>query len=121
MPLDFELSPEDRRPLYLQIADLLRGAIVRGALKPGDPLPSVRELARILDVHTTTILQAFSELTRSGFVAARRGRGTFVLPRPYSAGEHRALATEVAGRALTDAQRHGLSAAELIAAIERLS
>ena len=78
--LNVNLDPRDARPLYLQILDEVRRALVVGALRAEDPLPSVRELASQLVVNPRTVLQAYRELEREGVIYVRRGQGTFVAP-----------------------------------------
>lgn len=109
------LDPRDPRPLYVQIEDEVRRALVVGTLQPDDPLPSVRELASELVVNPRTVSQAYKELEREGLVYVRRGKGTFVAPdaRP-DRDERRALGREVAKRALLEARRNGLGAEELV-------
>jgi GntR family transcriptional regulator len=112
------LDEQDSRPLYVQIMDEIRRALVRGALRPEDPLPSVRELAAELVVNPRTVLQAYQELEREGVVYVRRGQGTFVSPGTHpDRQERRALAEGVAKRALSDARRNGLGVEELLAVI----
>jgi GntR family transcriptional regulator len=108
------LDPHDARPLYLQIIDEVRRALVVGSLRAEDPLPSVRELASELAVNPRTVSQAYQELERDGVVYVRRGQGTFVSPgiQPDRE-ERRALARAVAKRALLDARRNGLGVEEL--------
>ena len=113
-----QLDAKDGRPLYVQIMDEVRRALVRGTLRPEEPLPSVRELAAALQVNPRTVSQAYAELEREGVVYVRRGQGTFVAPgvRP-DARERPALAREVARRALADAWRNGLVLEDLMAAL----
>ena len=116
------LDPQDARPLYLQIMDEVRRAIVVGTLKAEDPLPSVRDLAGELVVNPRTVSQAYQELEREGVIYVRRGQGTFVSPSvKRSAGERRSLALAVAKRALLEARRNGLSAEELVMSIQKLA
>ena len=116
------LDPRDRRPLYLQIMDDVRRAIVMGSLRGEDPLPSVRELAAELVVNPRTVSQAYQELEREGVVYVRRGYGTFVSPAVQRSGEEsRNLARAVAERALLDARRNGLDAEELVLMIQELA
>jgi GntR family transcriptional regulator len=116
------LDPDDGRPLYLQIMDEVRRAIVVGTLRAEDPLPSVRELAGELVVNPRTVSQAYQELEREGIIYVRRGQGTFVSPTVRrGAGERRSLAVAVAKRALLEARRSGLSAEELVMAIQKLA
>lgn len=116
------LDPQDARPLYLQIMDEVRRAIVVGTLRAEDPLPSVRELAGELVVNPRTVSQAYQELEREGVIYVRRGQGTFVAPTVRrGAGERRSLAMAVAKRALLEARRNGVGADELVAMIQKLA
>lgn len=111
------LDPRDARPLYLQIMDEVRRALVVGTLRPEEPLPSVRELAAQLVVNPRTVLQAYQELEREGVVYVRRGQGTFIAPGVQA--DRRAVARDVARRALLEARRNALSVDELLAAIQQ--
>lgn len=116
------LDPRDERPLYLQIVEQVRRALVVGSLHAEDPLPSVRELAAELVVNPRTVLQAYRELEQEGVVYVRRGQGTFVAP--VVGGDDRArrtLARGVAERALLDARRNGLGVEELVTMIRELA
>lgn len=66
------------RPLYLQIADGVRGALVSGRLAAGDRLPPGRELAASLGVNLETVQRAYRQLSAEGVVTSRVGRGTRV-------------------------------------------
>ena len=111
------LDPQDTRPIYVQIVDEVRRALVLGTLGPDDPLPSVRDLAVKLRVNPNTVSQAYRDLERQGMVYVRRGQGTYATPGQGDGVERHALATTVAKRALHDARRNGLSVDELIEAI----
>jgi GntR family transcriptional regulator len=106
------LDPRDARPLYLQIMDEVRRALVVGTLRAEDPVPSVRELASQLVVNPRTVLQAYQELEREGVLYVKRGQGTFVAS--HAPADRSALARDVARRALLDARRNGLGVQELI-------
>jgi GntR family transcriptional regulator len=116
------LDPRDRRPLYLQIMDDVRRAIVLGTLRAEDPLPSVRELAAELVVNPRTVSQAYQELEREGVVYMRRGHGTFVSPAAERNGEDRRnFARAVAERSLLEARRNGVGVQELVMMIQQLA
>ena len=115
------IAAADSRPLYLQIMDEVRRSIVLGLTEADEPLPSVRQLAAELRINPNTVQQAYCELERDGVVYTRRGRGTFVAPTDETdVANRRLLARRIAARALAEAYRNGLSAAELLAAIESL-
>jgi GntR family transcriptional regulator len=113
------LDPGDARPLYLQIMDEVRRALVVGTLRAEDPVPSVRELAARLVVNPRTVLQAYQELEREGVLYVRRGQGTFVAPGVRA--DRLGVAREVARRALLEARRNGLGVDELIETIRELT
>lgn len=116
--MQVSINTTDPRPIYLQIMDEIRRALVLGTTKPGDPLPSIRQLASELRVNPNTVAQAYRELERDGTVYVQRGQGTFVSPDvQHGREERRALARDVAQRALIDAHRNGLDVEELLAAI----
>jgi GntR family transcriptional regulator len=113
------LDPRDARPLYLQIMDEVRRALVVGALRAEDPLPSVRELASQLVVNPRTVSQAYQELEREGVLYVRRGQGTFVAPDVRA--DRARLTRDVAKRALLEARRNGLGVDELIKTIRKVA
>lgn len=113
------LDLRDSRPLYLQIMDEVRRALVVGALHAEDPMPSVRELASQLLVNPRTVSQAYQELEREGVLYVRRGQGTFVSPDARA--DHDALSREVAKRALLEARRNGLSVEDLIQTLRKVA
>ena len=116
------LDVRDARPLYLQIMDEVRRALVVGALRPEDPLPSVRELASELVINPRTVSQAYQELEREGVVYVRRGQGTFVAPdADPDRRQRRTVAQGVAKRALLEARRNGIGAAELLETIREVA
>ena len=116
MLISLDLS--DARPIYQQIVDEVRRALVLGTLAPEDPLPSVRALAAELRVNPNTVQQAYRELERGGVVYSRRGQGTFVSP-AGGASERDLLLRDVAERALRDARRYGIEPDELAEAVLR--
>jgi GntR family transcriptional regulator len=69
---------DDPRPPYLQVAEDLRGAIAAGDLRPGERLPSGRDLARRYGVAVMTMQKALALLRDEGLVASYQGRGVFV-------------------------------------------
>ncbi len=77
--LDFRLDQHSPAPLYQQIAEQVRQFIATGQLKPGDHLPTVRELAHSLNVNQNTVSRAYLELEQERVISARRRGGTVVV------------------------------------------
>ena len=67
-------------PLYLQLKRWIEDAIAKGVIKPGDALPSERDLALKVDVSRVTVRKAVQHLVRDGVLVQRHGSGTFVAP-----------------------------------------
>ena len=113
------IDPRSSTPLYAQIAGRLRGAIAAGDLRPGQPLPSVRQLAASLRVNPATVVQAYRDLETEGFVEMRQGAGTFVreVATERRARERTRLARQLVRALIADAARAGIPVADLIAAI----
>lgn len=65
-------------PVYQQIITQVKYAIARGALKPGDQLPTVREVAAAIRVNRNTVSRAYTDLEREGIIVGRPGQGSFV-------------------------------------------
>lgn len=72
------LSGASDVPLYQQIVDQVRAKILAGELAPGDPLPSIRQLAASLLTSVITTKRAYQELEAAGLINTRPGLGTFV-------------------------------------------
>jgi GntR family transcriptional regulator len=69
-------------PAYLQIQEQVRHALLTGVLRPGDQLPTVKEVVASLAINPNTVLKAYRELERDGLVEGRQGVGTFARRRP---------------------------------------
>lgn len=66
------------KPLYQQIKDQIKDAILKGEISEGDPLPSIRNFANDLKVSVLTIRRVYDELEKEGFITSQVGIGTFV-------------------------------------------
>jgi GntR family transcriptional regulator len=75
------IDTADRRPIYQQVADGIKALIARGQLKPGAPLPPVRQLAADLGVNLNTIAVAYRELQSEGLLTVKHGSGAVVASR----------------------------------------
>jgi GntR family transcriptional regulator len=108
---------DDSLPIYRQLRDRVVAMILEGALKEGDPLPSVRSVAAEFRLNPLTVLKGYQQLVDEQLVEKRRGRGMFV-----SEGAQKALMKDERARFLEDEwpkvyatiQRLGLSAADLL-------
>ena len=69
---------EDNMPIYVQIMNRVREAIAAGELRPGDRVPSVREMAQQFEVNPNTMQRALNELEREGLLESERTAGRFV-------------------------------------------
>jgi GntR family transcriptional regulator len=76
-------------PIYIQIRDQILGAIASGALKPGERLPTMREVAVSLKVDLNTVKHAYEAAQESGGVVLVRAQGSFVADRPPETGDDR--------------------------------
>lgn len=128
MPPGFEwtplIDPNDPTPLHAQLERGIRAAIASRRLKPGDQLPTVRQLAVDLRINANTVAKVYSQLERSGAVGTRRGVGTFIAEAQEIDRNQTARETELRGialRALADASAKGFSAAELRRELNALS
>ena len=74
----FRLDPASGVPVYRQIIDKVAGGIAAGTLKPGQQLPTVRQLAVDLCVNPNTIIRAYRELEIRGVIVTQQGSGTFI-------------------------------------------
>ena len=115
-----DIDPRSPVPLYEQIAARLRVAIASSEYGAGESLPSVRQLATLLRVNPSTVVQAYRDLEREGFVEMRHGAGTYVLDLPAirRTGERERMTRELVRRLMDDGARLGISAKELIEALK---
>jgi GntR family transcriptional regulator len=74
----FLLDMHSGMPVYRQIIDQVRGGVASGSLKPGDQLPTVRQLAVDLAINPNTVVRAYRELELGGLLETHQGTGTFI-------------------------------------------
>src|SRR5262245_54651216 len=70
-----DLNTSDERPIYGQIADRVKFAVAGGVLRPGELVPSVRELSKQLVVNPNTVARAYRDLQTEGLLESVRGMG----------------------------------------------
>ncbi len=120
MGLVLAIDPGDPTPIYAQLERALRAAIASGHLRPGDQLPTVRELAVELKVNANTVARVYVALERDGALETRRGVGTFVSttpPKPIPQRERERRLRSFATRVLADADAQGFSLEDVLGAL----
>lgn len=76
--MEIIISNGSDKPIYEQISTQIKSLIMEGKLQPGEPLPSMRGLARDLHISVITTQRAYEDLTRDGFIETVSGKGSFV-------------------------------------------
>lgn len=76
--MDIQIDFRSGLPIYVQMVEQIRKLIVSGTLKPGDQLPTVRQLATDLRVNFNTVARAYRILDEAGLISTQHGRGTYV-------------------------------------------
>lgn len=76
--MDIVLSNTNQNPIYEQICIQIKQQILGGTLTPGQPLPSIRSLAKELRISVITTKRAYEELERDGYIETVAGKGSFV-------------------------------------------
>jgi DNA-binding transcriptional regulator YhcF (GntR family) len=107
----------DNQPIYRQLRDRVVAMILDGALKEGDPLPSVRNVAAEYRVNPLTVLKGYQELVDEGLVETRRGLGMFINDGARNLllqGERQKFLVEEWPRIHATIERLGLKAEELL-------
>lgn len=103
-------------PIYEQIVAQIRQMVVEGILKPGDQLPTVRQLAADLRINFNTVARAYRLLDEAGLISTQHGRGTYIweTPSPEVLENLRSLTLEdmIVGF-LDNLREHGYSATEV--------
>ena len=114
------IDPELPTPIWSQIEEAVRYMVASGALRPGDALPSVRDLARDQRINPNTVAKAYQRLAEAGILETRRGEGTFVAERPPAmpAAEKTRRLRESATRLAMLAVNLGATRAEAVSALQ---
>ena len=77
-----QLNFKSGKPVYLQVVDQVKAAAASGALRVGEPLPSIRPLAEQLRVNRNTVAKAYAELESQGVIETIAGKGSVVCAQP---------------------------------------
>jgi GntR family transcriptional regulator len=83
--MELHLDPKSSLPIYAQLMDRVKHMVATGNLKPGDQLPTVRQLGVDLRVNPNTIARAYTELSHQGILTSQQGRGTYIADKPNAA------------------------------------
>jgi GntR family transcriptional regulator len=111
------ISPSHPMPLYAQLTRAIQFAIATRRLRPGEQLPTVRQLAVDLRVNANTVAKVYAELERTGILETRRGVGTFVCAHHFEATsrqDHQKELRELLDRFLAEAGAMGFSLDDLL-------
>ena len=73
-----KIDARSSKPIYEQIIDGIKENIIKGVLNPGDRIPSIRELSKIISANPNTVSKAYLELERQKVIETFTGKGTFV-------------------------------------------
>jgi GntR family transcriptional regulator len=114
------IDPRDKTPIYAQLERGLRAAIATSRLRPGDRLPTVRQLAVELRVNANTVARVYADLERTGVIETRRGVGSFISATPVQARpprEHERRLRAFITRVLSDADAAGFTIDDVLAAL----
>ena len=106
-------------PIYIQIRDQILAAIAAGVLKPGDRLPTMREVAVALKIDLNTVRHAYDSTQESGAIVLVRAQGTYVADRPPDISDDRLekLAQSIAA----SAYNQGVNLHELIDRLNQIA
>ena len=79
--MEITIDIDNPLPQFEQLIEQIKAAVTAGALKPGDSLPSIRQLANDLDLNSKTVAKAYQLLTRDSIIETKGYRGTYVHPK----------------------------------------
>jgi GntR family transcriptional regulator len=118
----FRLDAHSGVPVYRQLIDQVQAALARGALFPGDQLPTVRHVAVELAINPNTVSRAYREMEIRGILDTQQGTGTFIADKqaePSKEEQDRQLA-QLIGEFVSRAGSAGLTVSDLIEALHQL-
>jgi GntR family transcriptional regulator len=120
--VDLRIDASSAVPIYAQVVDQIRTLVAMRALRPGDQLPSVRELATSLRINRNTASKAYQLLETMGVLETRAGQGTFVAESvvPWSEEERQRRLESSLERALVEAYHLEIPFDEVPAVLERV-
>jgi GntR family transcriptional regulator len=122
MPVKIILSNASPDPIYEQISRQIKNQIISGELTEGEPLPSIRTLARELQISVITSKRAYEELEKEGFIDTVGGKGTFVAVQNKELLREKKMkiVEDKLNDAVAEAQLLGISLTELLQMLQLL-
>src|ERR1700694_1554263 len=96
-----QLNFKSGKPVYLQVVDQIKSAAASGAVRPGEPVPSIRPLAEELRINRNTVAKAYAELEHQGVIETIAGKGCFL--RAVSSPFKKAVRLELLAREIDEA------------------
>lgn len=120
--IDIIITNTGEVPIYQQIVDQIKGAVLRGELAADEPLPSIRLLAKELQISVITTKRAYEELEKDGLIYTIPGKGSFVADQSERRlrESKQKLVEEKLAEAMKAAKLLGMSRAELREVFNRL-
>jgi GntR family transcriptional regulator len=114
--LHFQINPNSGVPVYRQMMDQVKYYIASDTLRPGDQLPSIRELAQKLAINPTTVVRVYSDLEHEGVIEMRHGKGAFVTDAGHhmSAAERERTLRKLARQLAVEAVQMGAPAGQVL-------
>lgn len=116
----FVIDMRSRVPIYEQIKNQVMELIGLGALRPDDQLPSIREMARELQLNVNTVKKAYEDLEADGVIRSIVGRGSFVSPNALGGEQLKKRTAEALRTALTASRAGGLARREAQALLDEI-
>jgi DNA-binding transcriptional regulator YhcF (GntR family) len=118
-PIEFRLDDHSGVPVYRQIIDQVLGGVATGTLRPGDQLPTVRQVAVDLAINPNTVQRAYRELEIRGLLETQQGTGTFISQQKIKRdeAERRRQLSQLAADFIARAGAAGFNIEELLEAI----
>jgi len=118
----FRLDAHSGVPVYRQLIDQVQGAIAMSSLRPGDQLPTVRQVAVELEINPNTVLRAYREMEIRGLLDTQQGTGTFIAERPTepASGERDRQIVQLATEFVSRAGASGFTVSDLVGALNQL-
>lgn len=114
------ISSNTSKPIYEQITSQIKAMIMSGELKTGEPIPSMRSLAKSLHISVITVQKAYEDLQRDGFIETTVGKGSFVSAsnRDFIQEEQQRKVEEYLSEAVDIAKESGIPITKLLELLE---